>query len=67
VRVKSVKRARIANEPVLQKKALFSEPQIDGHPLAWRFSGCDRGGPFAWVINSDLKYGVVSQFEFSQR
>jgi hypothetical protein len=36
-------------EPTLQKRAKFNDPAISGLPLAWRFSSCDRGGPFAWT------------------
>lgn len=31
-----------------EKKPRFRDPVIHGGHLAWRFSGCDREGPFAW-------------------
>lgn len=31
------------------QKIPHSDPEIEGLPLAWRFSGCDRGGPFSWA------------------
>ena len=34
--------------PVVSKTPRYNDPQIDGHPMAWRFSGCDRAGPFGW-------------------
>lgn len=33
-------------EPV--KRPRSKDPEIHGRPLAWRFSGCDRDGPFSW-------------------
>lgn len=37
------------------KKPKFNDPEISGQPLAWRFSGCDRDGPFSWVA---LEHGA---------
>jgi hypothetical protein len=34
--------------PVPAKRPKAKDPDISGSPLAWRFSGCDRGGPFSW-------------------
>lgn len=61
------KQAKYAVEPEPVKKAKFSEPGFDdGHPLAWRFSGSDRGGPFRWMIPDDAKFRDVIEklYEF---
>jgi hypothetical protein len=42
------KRARHVLQPRPQKLPKTSGPEIDGAPLAWRFSGCDKSGPFSW-------------------
>lgn len=34
--------------PVPIKKPKSQEPMIHGGPLAWRFSSCDKNGPFCW-------------------
>lgn len=34
--------------PSGKKKPWRIDPQIAGGPLAWRFSACDRYGPFGW-------------------
>lgn len=56
---KPEKAARIAAVPVEGKQARYQDPCIEGHPLAWRFSGCDRGGPFSWTIGADAKFREV--------
>jgi hypothetical protein len=46
-----VKRQKIAKHltnPAPIKRPKSKDPEIEGRPLAWRFSGCDRGGPFSW-------------------
>jgi hypothetical protein len=46
------KRPKIAKHrqnPEPAKVPKSKEPEIDGSPLAWRFSACDKGGPFAWT------------------
>ena len=53
------RKPKFAAIPVESKQARYKEPCIEGHPLAWRFSGCDRGGPFSWVIGEDQKYREV--------
>lgn len=45
--------------PVEEKQARYQDPCIEGHPLAWRFSGCDKEGPFGWTIAEDAKYREV--------
>lgn len=62
------KRARFAADPQPEKKAHFLDPKLDdGHPLAWRFSGSDKGGPFPWVIEDATKFREtvekLSEFE----
>ncbi len=42
------KRARHVVQPRPQKLPKSRDPEINGAPLAWRFSGCDRAGPFSW-------------------
>jgi hypothetical protein len=39
--------AKHLQKPAPEKRAKSKNPEIDGSPLAWRFSGCDKGGPFA--------------------
>jgi hypothetical protein len=57
---KSDKRAKFGANPQPEKKARFQDPAIDNElPLAWRFSGGDRGGPFAWQIGTDQKFREV--------
>ena len=56
---KAPKHAKVAGNPVEQKRARYQDPCIEGHPLAWRFSGCDKGGPFGWVIPADAKFREV--------
>jgi hypothetical protein len=46
---KNKKIAKHAVEPTLLKQPKSTEPEISGQPLAWRFSGCDSGGPFSWA------------------
>lgn len=57
------KRPKHAGSPEPKKKPA-SENLIDaGHPLAWRFSGCDRGGPFCWtnIETADKFKGIVEK------
>jgi hypothetical protein len=35
--------------PAPVKRPKSKDPAIEGYPLAWRFSGCDRDGPFSWA------------------
>jgi hypothetical protein len=35
-------------QPAPVKRPKIVDPPIHGAPLAWRFSGCDRAGPFGW-------------------
>ena len=54
------KRPRFAADPRPAKKPHYQDPCLDdGHPLAWRFSGCDKGGPFGWKIGTDEKFREV--------
>jgi len=46
------KRQKIAKHlqnPAPVKVAKSKDPEIHGSPLAWRFSACDKGGPFTWT------------------
>lgn len=36
------------SQPVPIKRPKIVDYPIHGAPLAWRFSGCDRSGPFGW-------------------
>jgi hypothetical protein len=47
--VSARKTARHSVEPTPSKRPKSTDPAISGLPLAWRFSGCDRAGPFAWT------------------
>lgn len=61
------KKAKIAAEPQPEKKARFTDHNLDdGHPLAWRFSHSDREGPFGWRIAEDAKFREVVEklYEF---
>lgn len=40
--------AKHLQNPAPVKRAKSKDPEISGSPLAWRFSGCDRGGLFSW-------------------
>jgi hypothetical protein len=55
---KKHKVAKHTPNPQPQKLPRFRDPEIEGLPLAWRFSGCDKGGPFAW---SALAHGAPFQ------
>ncbi len=44
--------------PAPIKRPKSQDPEIEGKPLAWRFSGCDRGGPFSW---DELTHGAPFQ------
>ncbi|GGK35401.1 hypothetical protein [Salinarimonas ramus] len=46
---KSPKIAKHVVEPEPTKTPKYREPEIEGLPLAWRFSACDRDGPFSWI------------------
>ncbi len=64
---KKKKKAKFGADPKPEKKAFYKDPtHDDGHPLAWRFSGADRGGPFAWTIADDVKFREVIEklYEF---
>lgn len=43
------KQPRVAVEPAPEKFPKAAEPHVDGLPLAWRFSACDKGGSWAWT------------------
>lgn len=61
------KHAKFGADPQPEKKAKFQEPALeDGHPLAWRFSGSDRDGPFSWKIKDNAKFREVIEklYEF---
>lgn len=64
------KNAKIAEKPEPVKRAQFNEPVMDdGHPLAWRFSHVDLGGPFPWCIECREEYHSVvhTLFEFESK
>ena len=48
------KQARFAEEPQPEKRAKWQDdPLIEGvGPLSWRFSVCDRDGPYSWSLLS---------------
>lgn len=43
------KKVTIVESPQPRKIAKYEHSHIEGMPLAWRFSGCDVEGPFAWT------------------
>jgi hypothetical protein len=50
------------------KRPKWRDPEIDGLPLAWRFSGCDRGGPFSWAELTDkFKEAIERLHEFETK
>ena len=54
------KRAKFGAKPNPVKRAVVREHVYeDGHPLAWRFSHVDKGGPFAWQIEPHEKFHEV--------
>jgi hypothetical protein len=48
-RVPKQKIPKHSPNPQPQKRPKAKDPEIDGFPLAWRFSGCDKSGPFSWA------------------
>ena len=40
---------KVAKVPTPEKKPKFGDPKVKGAPLSWRFSHCDRNGPFSWL------------------
>ena len=56
---KKDKQVKIAERPQPIKVAKFDHSHIEGMPLAWRFSGCDTAGPFAWTNLIDPEYKLV--------
>jgi hypothetical protein len=56
---KKDKRVKIAEKPQPLKSAKIEHAYIEGMPLAWRFSGCDTAGPFAWTSLNDPEYKQV--------
>jgi hypothetical protein len=55
------KQAKFGAAPEPEKKPKFQDPCIEGLPLAWRFSGVDKGGPFGWGIQPDAKFREVME------
>lgn len=55
------KKPKFAVAPQPEKKPKFQDPCIEGQPLAWRFSGADRGGPFGWAIQPDAKFREIME------
>lgn len=50
-------------EPNPQKRPKWADHHIEGSPLAWRFSACDRGGPFSWaaIEGTNSLHDVISR------
>ena len=54
------KQPKWAKAPTPTKQPKWArEPQIDGQALAWRFSACDKTGPFSWAVLTDAKFKQV--------
>lgn len=55
------KRVSFGNvSPVAEKKARFSDPTpYQDAPISWRFSSCDKNGPFSWAALADPKYKCI--------
>jgi hypothetical protein len=58
-KAKGAKHVKLGYEPQPEKKPKLQDPCIDGQPLAWRFSGADRGGPFCWAVQPAEKFQEV--------
>ena len=56
---KPPKHAKWAQDPQPTKQPKWKDPVIEGQPLAWRFSVCDKGGPFGWPALTDPKFKEV--------
>ena len=70
---KTVPKAAFDKKTVSSKKwkdpMLGAMPAIDGKlPLSWRFSHCDKDGPFGWNLSSADIYEVMQKLpEFETR
>ena len=53
------KKAKIAYEPNPKKQAKVTEPKELSSHISWRFSSCDKEGPFAWFASDVAKYREV--------
>lgn len=54
------KKPKFGTNPNPKKEPRFAaEPQIEGAPLAWRFSSADRDGPFAWDVTKIAEAGFL--------
>lgn len=63
------KRPKVKEEPTPEKIPKFKDPLIGDFPLAWRFSACDKGGPFSWAVlegASDLNNVLARMSEFEK-
>jgi hypothetical protein len=47
--------AKHLQNPQPIKRPKSKDPEIDGSPLAWRFSGSDNAGPYSWAA---LEHGA---------
>lgn len=57
---KRQKKVSFGATPEPQKKPRFSDPTpYSNSPLSWRFSACDRNGPFSWKALQDPKYKEI--------
>jgi len=67
--VAKTKIPRQASEPNPLKQPKSKDPEIAGSPLAWRFSGADSDGPFAWttlIHGSPFKEVIERLHEFEK-
>lgn len=56
--IKPDKRTKFGTTPTTNKTTHFGkEPEIEGFPMAWRFSTADRNGTFAWDIQRLIESG----------
>lgn len=54
------KKPKWSAAPEPKKIPKFVDPPIEGGPLAWRFSTCDKKGPFAWSgLTDSVKFKEV--------
>ena len=62
------KRPKVQETPQPTKTPKWNDPSIGGFPLAWRFSICDREGPYNWaILESSTEFmrvvGRLAEFE----
>jgi hypothetical protein len=61
---KKSKQTKWAAEPNPVEQPKWKDPTIEGQPMAWRFSACDKYGPFGWAALVDPDFnGVIEKLQ----